>query len=90
MLYTIGNLAHHVFISPTIGLLASYSFATFATLYITGLKANIDEHGIIRRLRRTVLTAQVLMRLPIFAAMEGLGALWALVTPAGGFQVVKK
>lgn len=90
MLYTIGNLVHHIAISPVIRLLASYSFATFATLYITGLKANMDEHGIKGWLRRSFLTAQVLLLLPVFAAMEGLGVLWALLTPVKGFQVVKK
>lgn len=90
MLYTIGNLAHHVPISPIIRVLASYSFATFATLYITGLKANMDEHGIFNRLRRIGLTALTLLLLPSFAAMEGLGVLWALVTPVRGFQVVRK
>ena len=90
MFYTVGNLAHHVFITPIIRVLASYSFATFATLYITGLKANMDEHGIVSWLQRTVLTAQVLLFLPVFAAMEGIGVLWALVTPVREFQVVKK
>lgn len=90
MLYTIGNLAYHVTISPTVRVLASYSFATFATLYVTGLKANLDEHGVTDWSRRTALTAWTLALLPIFAAMEGLGVLWGLVTTAKGFQVVKK
>lgn len=90
MLFTLGNLAHHVAVRPAIKLLASYSFATFATLYVTGLKANMDEHGIKDWRRRWFLNAQILTLLPIFAAMEGLGVLWALLTPAKGFQVVKK
>lgn len=90
MFYTFGNLAHHVTISPVVRVLASYSFATFATLYITGLAANMDEHGITNPWRRVFLTAKVLLLLPVFAAMEGLGVLWALFKPARGFEVVKK
>jgi hypothetical protein len=37
-----------------------------------------------------MLTVCTLVLLPIFAAMEGLGVLWGLVTTAKGFQVVKK
>ncbi len=90
MFYTLGNLAHHAAISPLVRILASYSFATFATLYITGLAANMDEHGIKSWSRRVFLTAKVLLLLPVFAAMEGLGVLWALLNPARGFEVVKK
>ena len=75
MFYTLGNLAHHVTISPVVRVLASYSFATFATLYITGLAANMDEHGITSWSRRIFLTVKVLLLLPVFAAMEGLGVL---------------
>jgi beta-1,4-mannosyltransferase len=70
--------------------LASYSFATFATLYVTGLKANMDEHGITSWGRRTLLTSLLFIMLPVFATMEGLGVLWAMFTPVKGFQVVKK
>ncbi|HEY5225817.1 MAG TPA: glycosyltransferase family 2 protein [Methylovirgula sp.] len=90
MFYTLGNLVHHVTISPTVRILASYSFASFATLYITGLAANMAEHGITSWPRCVFLTAKVLLLLPVFAAMEGLGVLWALLEPARGFDVVKK
>ncbi|HLH12717.1 MAG TPA: glycosyltransferase family 2 protein [Methylovirgula sp.] len=90
MLYTFGNLLHNVGINPVIRFLASYSFAMFATLYVTGLKANMDEHGVKDWNRRTVTTVLLLVLLPVFAAMEGLGVLWAMLTPVNGFQVVKK
>jgi len=90
MLYTFGNLFYHVGINPIIRFLASYSFATFATLYITGLKANMDEHGITGWGTRTILTLLQFLLLPVFATMEGLGVLWAMFTPVRGFQVVKK
>jgi beta-1,4-mannosyltransferase len=90
MLYTFANLLHNVGINPEIRFLASYSFATFAALYITGLKANMDEHGVKGWGQRTLMTLSVFLLLPVFAAMEGLGVLWAMVTPVKGFQVVKK
>jgi egghead protein (zeste-white 4 protein) len=90
MLFTFANLFHNVGINPIIRILASYSFATFAALYITGLKANMDEHGVRGWGRRTLMTLVVFSLLPVFAAMEGLGVLWAMVSPVKGFQVVKK
>jgi beta-1,4-mannosyltransferase len=90
MLYTFGKLFYNLEINSIIRFLAAYSFATFATLYITGLKANMDEHGITGRRRRTVLTVVLLVLLPVFATMESLSVLWAIFTPPKGFQVVKK
>ncbi len=89
-LYTFGNLAHHVAIDPTIRFLASYSFASFAAFYIIGLKANMDEHGIRGWRKRTAATLLLVLLLPVFGAMEGLGVLWAMFAPVNGFQVVKK
>jgi egghead protein (zeste-white 4 protein) len=89
-LYTFGHLFYNVEIDPVISFLASYSLATFATLYLTGLKANMDEHGITRWRTRTLLTLLQIMLLPVFSTMESLGVLWAIFTPVRGFQVVKK
>lgn len=90
MLYTFGKLFYNVEVNTLIRLFASYSFATFAILYITGLKANMDEHGVVGWGRRTALTLALLVLLPIFGTMESLGVLWAMFTPVKGFQVVKK
>ena len=89
-LYTFGNLFYNVGINPIIKFLAIYSLATFATLYITGLKANMDEHGITGWGRRTMLTLLQFVLVPVFSTMESLGVLWAMLTPVRGFQVVKK
>jgi beta-1,4-mannosyltransferase len=90
MLYTLGSLLYNVEISSITRFLAGYSFATFATLYITGLKANMDEHGMKGRAKRTAFTLLLLLLLPVFATMESLGVLWAIFTQARGFQVVNK
>jgi egghead protein (zeste-white 4 protein) len=89
-IYTIGNLFYHVRIDPVITLLASYSLGVFATLYITGLKANMDEHSITDWRTRTMFTVLQILLLPVYSAMESLGVLWAMLTPVKGFQVVKK
>lgn len=89
-LYTFGHFFFNVWVNPIIRSLASYSLATYATLYFTGLKANMDEHGITSWRTRTLLTLQQLLLLPVFSAIESLGVLWAMLTPVRGFQVVKK
>lgn len=90
MLYTVGKLFYDVEINSVIQILAGYSFASFAMLYITGLKANMDEHGIAGWTRRTGLTLALLLLLPLFRTIESLGVLWAMLGPAKGFQVVRK
>lgn len=70
--------------------LANYSFASFATLYIMGLNANLDEYGVKNFFRRMGwLITQVVM-LPLFNLLEGFGVLAAIFRPAPGFHVVKK
>jgi len=88
--YTIGNFFHHAQISPIVVALASFASASFVTFSITGLKINMDEHGIRSRRRRALLTACQLLLVPVFSGMESLAALWAMFTPVKGFQVIKK
>lgn len=90
MFYTLGNFFHHVYISPIIVILASFSSAAFVTFNVTGLKINMDEHGIISLPRRVLLTACQVLLIPIFSAMESFAALWAMCTATKDFQVVKK
>jgi len=89
-LYTVAKLFYNVEIPPFVRVLASYSFATFAVWYFTGLKANMDEHGVEGVWKRLELTLLQIVLVPAFCVLEGLGVLWALATPARGFQVVKK
>jgi egghead protein (zeste-white 4 protein) len=89
-MYTFGNLCYHVVINPIIALLACYSLGSFSTLYIVGLKANMDEHGVFDRRTRAMLTFLQIVLLPVYSTMESLAVLWAMLTPVKGFQVVKK
>jgi egghead protein (zeste-white 4 protein) len=88
--YSIFNLFYGVEIPLVVQVLASYSFATYALWYFTGLKANMDEHGI-KDFRKCVqlMLIQIFL-LPIFCVLEGLGVAWGLISQAKGFEVVKK
>jgi egghead protein (zeste-white 4 protein) len=90
MVYTVFTLARNVEIPLLVRVLGSYSFATYALWYVTGLKANMDEHGIKNPGKRLqLLTLQILL-IPVFCCLEGLGVAWAMVTQAKGFEVVNK
>ena len=66
------------------------SLASFGTLYLIGLRANLDEHGITSRLRRLGWFMAQLVLLPLFTFMEGAGVLGAIFKPVAGFHVVQK
>ena len=89
-LYTIAHFFYGFAHPWWVVLLANYSFSSFATLYLIGLKANLDEFGIKRIWKRAGwFTIQVTL-LPIFNLMEGLGIMAAVFKPAVGFSVIKK
>jgi egghead protein (zeste-white 4 protein) len=90
VVYTLCKLFYNVEIPFAVRVLASYSFATFAVWYVTGLKANMDEHGIKKFWKRVQLTLLQIFLLPMFCVLEGLGVLWGLASRAKGFEVVKK
>lgn len=62
--------------------MANFTYASFMTLYLTGLKANMDEHPVKKwhvRLGWTIL--QVVLT-PIFSIIESIGVLlgiWQLM-----------
>lgn len=88
--YTVCEFFYNVEIPFAVRIFASYSFATFAVWYVTGLKANMDEHGIKNVWTRIRFTLLQIVLLPVFCVLEGLGVLWGLASQAKGFEVVKK
>ena len=90
VLYTVFTIFNGVEIPPAVRVLASYSFATFALWYVTGLKANMDEHGIENFWKRCQLALLQIFLIPVFCVLEGLGVLWGLASQAKGFEVIKK
>jgi len=89
-LYTLGHLFFGFEVRPAVRLLANLSFASFATLYLVGLKANLDEYGVNNPLKRAGWVATQVVLLPLFTLMEGVGVLSAIFKPVSGFHVVKK
>ena len=90
MVYTVFTLVHNVEIPPLVRVLGSYSFATYALWYVTGLKANMDEHGIKNPWKRPQLLLLQVLLIPVFCVLEGLGVAWGMVSQAKGFEVVNK
>lgn len=88
--YTIINLFYGVEIPVIVRVLASYSFATNILWYAIGLRVNMDEHAIKNVLKRIRITLAQIMLTPVFGALEALGVLWGLVSPARGFDVIEK
>jgi egghead protein (zeste-white 4 protein) len=92
VLYTVAH-SFYGFAEPFwVRMCANLSFASFVTLYLVGLKANMDENSVIglSRAERAMWTVAQILLLPVFSAIEAVGVLSALVKPATGFHVVKK
>lgn len=90
IIYTVLHLFFGSEIAPWIRALANFSFASFVTLYVVGLKANLDEYGIKDRVERAGWFCLQLVLLPLFTLMEAAGVMMALMKPVAGFHVVKK
>lgn len=91
-MYTIIHFFYGFGIHPWIRLLANLSYASFTTLYLTGLKANMDEHKDLNMniLRRTGWTIAQILLTPFFSLLEACGVMSAILKPNTGFHVVKK
>jgi egghead protein (zeste-white 4 protein) len=90
LIYTLLHLFWGYRVNPAIRFGANFSFASFSTLYLVGLRANLDESGKRRRLTRLGWNAAQILLLPVFSALESLGVAYAVVRPHAGFHVVKK
>ncbi|TAL14330.1 hypothetical protein EPN95_03420 [Patescibacteria group bacterium] len=89
-LYTLAHFFYGASPSFLIHFLANFSFASFAVLYLIGLKANLDEYGTTHKVKRIGWYALQIALLPVFNLMEGMGVLAAIFRPVAGFHVVKK
>lgn len=89
-LYTVGHLFYGFEVNPEVRALANFSFASFVSLYLTGLKANLDEHGITSRWSRSGWTILQVILMPFYSALEAAAVMMALMRPVSGFHVVKK
>jgi beta-1,4-mannosyltransferase len=89
-LYTIAHFFLGYKVSLPVQILADVTWATFATLYLVGMKTNLDEHKIHNPLKRFGWYVLQAIFMPLFALWESAGVMLALVRPHAGFHVVKK
>jgi beta-1,4-mannosyltransferase len=89
-LYTIVHFFIGYKVSMPVQIMADVTWAAFATLYLVGMKANLDEHGIHNPIKRLGWYVLQLIFMPVFALLEAAGVLLAIGRPHAGFHVVKK
>ncbi len=90
LLYTMCHLVYGFEVHSWVLLLANLSVASSATIYLIGLRANLDEHRITNPAHRLWWYLVQLVLWPVFATMETAGALAAILRPVNGFHVVRK
>lgn len=89
-IYTLGHLFYGFHHPWWLIFLANYSFASFSTLYLVGLMANLDEYGVTEMRKRSKWFIAQVFLLPFFNFLEGVGVMAAIFRPVSGFHVVKK
>ncbi len=69
-------------------------YAWYVTIYLAGLRINLAYHqrdvAPIARPRRAVLYVAQVLLMPLFAAMETVAVLYAVIRPERGFHVIRK
>lgn len=90
MVYNLVHLFVGSYIWSWLWIPADVSFAIFISLYIIGLQANLDEHGVVGFWTRSSWYVRQIVLVPVFALMEAAGVLYAMLKPDAGFHVVKK
>jgi egghead protein (zeste-white 4 protein) len=89
VIYTAIHMFYGFSVNPTIRLLANFSYGGYMTLYLIGLKINMDESGIRGFHRVKWIVLQVVL-MPIFSVIECLGVASGIARPVTGFHVVNK
>lgn len=90
ILYSTVHLFYGFDMKPWVRAVANWSWATFATMYIVGLIANMDGAGITGFWRRLWWLCLQTVLVPVFGFMEVIGGLYGLLFPKNGFHVIKK
>ena len=93
VLYTIGHFVFGFAVPAPIRATANVSYAYFVMLYIVGLKANLDEHGVTHRGKRIgwhIAMLAMLVVVPFAGIIEACGVLVGMLTKVRGFIVVEK
>lgn len=87
--FTVVNLLLGLYIPTWVFLTASFIFSIYITLYVIGLKVNLQDHGPTRLPTPLLYVLQVVL-IPVFSLMESAGVLYGIVKPDMSFHVVQK
>ncbi len=89
ILYTALNIIHPAPIQSVVGILSSFTFAIYVTLYILGFYINMQFAEVTFPKMIIYFLAQLFF-IPIFAIMEAAGATYGLLDRKLDFYVIKK
>lgn len=90
VIYTTVNAVLGFSVNGTVRILADISFATLLTLYVVGLRTNLNEADIDNPFERFGWLVLQLLLAPFFGVAEALGVVEGMLAPVGGFHVVRK
>ena len=90
LLYSFLHLFYGTEVQPWVRFFANTSLSVYATLYLVGMKANLDEHGVRNAFARFFWYLLQCLFFPLCSLLESAGVVWAICRPASGFHVVKK
>ncbi len=89
IVYTYLNLFTGYYTHPAVQAVGNLAFASFLTIYLVGLRANLRLRGVGKRKALLLYFVQALC-MPIFSTLEGLSVLYGIVKPETGFHVIQK
>lgn len=90
VLYSVANLFYGFDINPWMRLVANMTWAAGATMYIVGLRANMDAAGITHPLTRLKWMVIQGVLMPVFCLIEIVSGVAGFFFPQNGFHVIKK
>lgn len=90
VIYTFVHATFGSEVHDSIRILADVSFASLLTLYVVGLRANLNAAEITNPIHRAGWLVLQLVLAPIFGVIESIGVVAGVVRPVGGFHVVAK
>lgn len=90
MTFTIVNLFLGLRTSSTTAFLGDLGYAAYLTTYVQGLRLNLRHHPELRWWQKAWRYVAQVVGMPLFAAMEAAGVLYAWFKPEKGFHVVQK
>lgn len=89
IIFTAFNIIHPVAVPETIGILASFAYAIYIIMYITGFYINI-KHSQIPLYRKIYYFFLQILFIPVFSFLEASGAVYGIFDRKIDFHVISK